>query len=512
MSVEPPAGGGGRRVNPPEARSGGWRWPAAAVLVLAVAAGLLTWAAGRSPTPPSSATAAREVPVDAASLTCRGTGGSPTTVLSTLVAGGAGTPDADADLSATTLDSGMGRAAVLPVTAGELTSAVLAAGVPGVQLEARGPAAVALQAWTSASAARADGAGLAVAPCARPGSDRWFVGAGSTLEQDGTILLANPAGTSAVADVSFLTADGELRPAATQGLVLEPGAGLQLELAEMIAGSADVAVRVQSREGQVAAAVLDRWTEDRRPAGTEWIPLAGQPETRALLPGLPTRVAAQRLVVANPGDLGAVMSVQVVGPGTTYVPEGLREVTVPAGTTTSVPLPAGLDGQVVSLLTESDRPVLSSVRSTSRGPGADIAYATGAPDLSGATAVPLAVPPGGPPGATRQLFAFVATGSAAGTVRMSARDASGDEVSALDLDVPAGGTTVADLSGRGDDLDLAPREAAEVVQVVLEVTGGVGAALVHTQRSGSLSVLPVVPVPATVIAPDVLPDGLIPRR
>jgi len=479
--------------------------------VLVIAAVLLGWTGGREPAPPPPGQGARLVPIDTASVTCRGTGGSgspPTGVLSTLVDGGPLGAAAESNVAATELGSGRDRRDLLPSAYGALVSRQLGGSDPGVRLDVQGPAAGALEAWSASSASPEQGAGLAVARCARPERDGWFLAAGSTVDQDGTILLSNPAGTSAVADVSFLTAEGDLRPTATQGLVLEPGSQLALELSELIAGTADVAVQVEAQEGRVTAQVLDRWTDNRLPAGTEWIPQAHGAATRALLTGLPTSVSAQQLVVANPGDLGAVVNVQVVGPDTTYRPEGLGDVTVPARSTASVPVPSGLDGRLVSLLVESDRSVFSTVRSITNGPRPDVAHAVGASALTAPTAAPIALPPGVPSSPEGPLLAIVATGDADGSARLRVLDAEGQGLATLDVDVPAGITTVVNLSPRSGDLGISPRRAARVAQVVVRPAGAVGAALVHAPDAAGLSVLPLESIPSTVVAPTVLPRAL----
>jgi hypothetical protein len=457
----------------------------APLLAVASVAGLLAWSSERAAEPAAEAASSRQVALDDVTLVCQGD--NPDSKVSVAIGL---LPGAD---TAGTVTLGPRE---LPVQPGGWSTATL--GDRATPVAAQGPVATSIGAWRSSVAGDASGGGLATSGCARPGTDAWFLGAGSAVDHASTVVVSNAGQTAAVFSLSLLTPDELMEPVATQGVALAPGAEQVVELAENAGGIDDVAVRVRTTEGQVAVSVLDRWTESLAPAGTEWLPAAGEPDTSVSLTGIPAGTGDRELVVANTGERTSVVRVEVVGPRTTFVSDELAELEVPGLSTLTVPFPAGLDRDALGVRVESDSPVLATVRSRTDGRRPDVAYAVPTASLDGSTAVPLRL--GDPPGRLLPVLSLTTAGTGPpATVEVIAFGADGAELDTASVEVPGGLTTTFDagrqLSGRAAFVVLTPREGAPVQ-----------AAATYTTRSGLLSVLPLTTAPSAVLAPVARPE------
>jgi hypothetical protein len=496
VSAGPAAPGPGRRRATPASapRAGGWRGVVAPVILLACVAGLLAWATQRAPEVPRPVPAAREVPLDDLTLLCRGVGGAGDAEAAIAVgllpeastSGSVQVGDREADTS----------------TAGSWTVRALDDPAAAVPVTARGDVAGAIGAWRAGVADGEGGRGLALGRCARPGTDAWFLGAGSSIDHASTVVVTNAGRTPAVFDVTLLTGDGEVAPVSTQGVALPPGEEQVIDLASVVAGSGDVSVRVRASEGQVAASVLDRWTRDLAPAGTEWVPVAAAADTSLSLTGVAERTERE-LVVANPGDRTAVVDVEVVGPDATFAAESLTQLEVAAGSSTTVELPRGLGRAALGLRLESDRPVLAAVRARTDGRRPDVAYTVSTPPLDGPTAVPVQL--GAPEDGIVPRLALATTDrEGTATLTLEAYDADGEQLATAGIDVPAGVTASVDPAA---ELELGNLELGAVAYLVLTPDGGspVQAAATYSTDSGQLSTVPVTTPPTTVVAPAAAP-------
>ena len=483
---------GHRRGPQPTERPPGRAWPSAvaALVLLACCAGLLAWADSRPPEKALPAPSAREIAIEQVTLVCPRLLGDDRTQSSLavgLLPGGA----ADGQLNVAGAD-----APVLPGSWSLRSDA-------GVTVSARGPVAASTGAWRAAVAGARSGRGLTVGACPQPGTDAWFVGAGSTVEHESTLVVSNPGRTSAVFDVTLLTSDGELAPVSTQGVALPPRQQQEIPLAGVAANRGELTVRVSASEGQVVASMLDSWTAELRPAGTEWVPAAAPAAKSVAITGVPAGTGDRELVLANPGERTVVVRLQVVGPDATFVPESLTEVEVPARSSTAVPLPGSLGDDALGLRLDADDPVLAAVRGRSSGDRPDVAYAVSAPALSGPVAVPVRLG-NDVSSAVPVLSLASATADASGSLTAAVYGGDGADLATTTVEVPAGITTTYD-PGRA----LSRSALRRAAYLVLTPGDGapVRAAATYTTAPGGVSVLPVTTAPATVLAPAAVPAG-----
>lgn len=334
----------------------------------------------------------------------------------------------------------------------------------------------------------AAGGGFTVTACPRVADESWFLGAGTTARHASTLVLTNVADVPAQVDVELWGAAGPIDAVNDTGIVVQAGSTVQVPLADLVVGESEVAVHVVRRRGVVTAALVD--TSSSVLAGSEVLTSSGPPATETVLPGV-TSAGGRTLILANPGTRASRAVVSSAGPDGGFVPEGLGDLEVPAGTVVTVPLPESVGADATALRVESDLPLLSTVRLASGD--ADFAYATGAAAWTGPVVVPVALGPG----AVRPVLQLVAD----------------DETSAVEVELfdtamqPVGSTSLTVERGTLSALDLAAPEltdSPDVAYAVVTARRPVHGAAVY--RTGELlSVLALQDAPLEALGPRVRP-------
>ena len=212
----------------------------------------------------------------------------------------------------------------------------------------------------SQGAGKAAGGGLVVGSCPPTVDDSWYVGAGSGGKHLSTLVLTNLSSSPAVADVSFWGPQGKIDAVDAGGIVVEPFTVRRVDLRDLAAGEADLAVRVERRRGSLAVAALDSSTAVFR--GTDALDPTAAPSREQVVAGMPAGSGTRTLMLVNPSTSTARVGVEVIGAEGKVRPQGpglgqgrrrpVHEVTVPKS--------AGSDGAALRL--RSDQPVAASVR------------------------------------------------------------------------------------------------------------------------------------------------------
>ena len=331
-----------------------------------------------------------------------------------------------------------------------------------------------------------EGDGLVVGRCPGVVDDAWFAGLGSGEGHLGSLLLTNLADTPAVVDVSLWSADGPLEAVGGDGLVVDPGAVRVVQLADLAAGEPTLGVHLSRRRGAVSVAALDTLTGT--PAGSELVAAAEAPARRQVLAGLPAGDRGRSLTVLNPGSEAARVRVEALGPDGPFVPEGLDEVRVGAGSVASMAVPRSAGSGAVALRLVSDVPVVASASAAPEED--DVAVVGAAPVWEGPAVAPLDGDVGTPD------LVLTAPGGAARRVVVEAVDADRRVVGRAEVEVAAGTTVGLDPA---DELDL----GGATVLVVRSTGGVVGSA---QYRDGDRrAALVLTPAPTRVPAPQVRP-------
>ncbi len=248
---------------------------------------------------------------------------------------------------------------------------------------AAAPGAYAVQ---SASSSR----WLATAACVEPRPTWWFVGAGASDRHDTVLTVANPRPGIAIFDVDVSGPDGPVNAPGLHGLTLGSGQTRTLDLARLAPATGDLAVRIRSSRGLVAAMAAERWAPGLIGKQVrEWVAPQLPPARSTELTGLPGG-GTSTLLVANPGVRQGVVRLRLVGKQGTFDPTSHASVTVPAGTVQELDLSSVVSGGTAAVRLSANVPVVATVRSVR---GNDEAYAAAAEPISGRSVV--GIPLGG---------------------------------------------------------------------------------------------------------------------
>ncbi|ROP26725.1 DUF5719 family protein [Pseudokineococcus lusitanus] len=509
----------GRRPDRPDREGRVTPRVVAAVVGLVLVAGTAAAAAtaGSAGVAGTAPTAGGAVEVDAGPVTTsRGCGGGPVAApdegtdgdFATVVtppdtrlralATGAGTPLELVGAPATSTSTAGGAepaadAAAEPVDgAAVLGGAAGSGGAASVRVTGATTAVPALGALATTSTPDGDLRGLAASSCAAPSSDAWLVGGATAAGTSTRLTLVNPGETTAEASLEVLTPEGLVQPPAGRGVVVPPGARVDLLLDALVPDVEGLAVHVTSTGGAVAPSLSVDRLSGVVARGVEEVTPGASPATSAVVPGVPTVAGSTAVLrLGVPGAEAADVSWDVVAAPDQAEAAALLSsaTTVPAGSVVDVPL-GGLPVGTSAVVVDADVPVLASVV-VERAPGgapavADLAVAPSASPLAAGTAVVL---PDAGAGLTSSL-ALTATGDVATTVDLAPVAADGTVGEAVPVEL-LGGTTAAVDPGA-----LAPGAAGLVVTGVTGADGGaadVVAALVLTAAAVPESVAVVAP-------------------
>ena len=373
------------------------RWPALAVVLLAaliVGATLTRPGAATSRAPQSSSQ-----PVTTTDLVCpnvSGTDGAPSTYtvanVSSALPGGKHlgarvrtTPLSGAKAKTTTLSS---RA----VNRVNVTSTV----APTL-IEADGAGAGAVVADQSRLISAGVLRSLFSAPCLQPGTDWWITGADGRVGYTDTLVLANPGNTVANLTVSVWSTKGPIEPPKLQSFTVEPKSAELLTVSSYAPDGALLTMHVHANSGRLVSAVLDRRVSGITPAGLDWIPPTQPPATDLVVPGYLGGPGPRHLILGNPGDRDATVTLRLSTKSGNFAPAGHQTVVVRAGRTADVDLTSTLSGSPGAALVHSDQPVtaagLSSAGVLSDRDHPDIQWQPAAVPISGPAVLADNTPP-----------------------------------------------------------------------------------------------------------------------
>jgi hypothetical protein len=369
-------------------------------------------------------------------------------------------------------------------------------------VQAEGPAAAGLIVEQATRATSGSRRGVAALSCPAPGTSAWFVG-GSTLVGTATeLLLVNVESTPARVDITAWTADGPTDTRPGSGIVV-PARGRAAVPLDRLAPDRDLlAVHVRSTTGQVAAALRAVRVDGLTPLGVDWVPQGQPPAAEVVVPGLPAGPGRRTLLVTNPGERDAVVSVELTTDDGQYVPEGLDALAVPAGTTVAQDLSEQLADTPAAVRVRSDGPpLLAGAEVVDRQEGAvrERSYASSVPALTGP--VLLADVRLSPPTEVWLLLSALADDA---VVEVAPVAAPGELPEPRRVEVPQGTTVPVRLSRF-----LPPGSTGSLGIEVRPVSGAVHAARFSRERGSTgplTTVLPLRTPPATVVRPAVVAD------
>lgn len=209
--------------------------------------------------------------------------------------------------------------------------------------------------------------GISLAGCQAPGTEHWFTGVAASAAQSTRLLLTNPDATEAEVDLHFFASDGPVGAPGSLGIVVSGTKTVEVSLTGLLPGSVKgpVAVQVGASRGRVTAYAQSTYRDNVQPAGDAWAAPMPTPTTTMVIPGVPGGDGERELVLANPNERRAQVSIEVLGADGTFVPADNATIDVNAQSTASARLDSALDGEAVALRLTSDQPVAAAMVSTS---------------------------------------------------------------------------------------------------------------------------------------------------
>lgn len=273
-----------------------------------------------------------------------------------------------AEITAITAGSPQGGLATAPLARPERASTI--SGTLAVTLQAAGPTLVTaprldvFSGTTRSAVTDGSNRGLSMMSCERPSASQWFTGVLTAQTGSAELVLLNADAQDASVDLTVLGAEGRVSAPGSRGIIVPARSRRVVPLGPLFSAEQPVSIRVATSAGRVAAAVRQRLLNRDAPAGSDWLPPTADPATVVVIPGLPAGKGTRDLVVVNPGDRTASVTLQVLGAdGPTAVP-GFETLDLPPGTTRSIPLGGALAEAPVGLRLTSEQKITASVLST----------------------------------------------------------------------------------------------------------------------------------------------------
>lgn len=327
------------------------------------------------------------------------------------------------------------------------------------------------------------GAGAATA-CASPAPQQWFTGVGAGPEHASTLELVNPDRGPAVADVTVHGPDGVIDVPGLRGVTVPGGRVLSFDLAAEVPTRAELTLHVVVSRGRLGAHVVDAVDElGRGTSSRDWLPAQPEPASTSYLLGLGGKPGDRTLVVANPGSDEVRVELSVVTRESAFRPQGVDDVLVAPGATTSVDLTRLLRGKATrgatGLRLSATGPVTATLRSVANG---DLSHAVAGVPVASRAALVL------PRGPARLVLGAA---SSVGVATLTLRDDRGEVVSRQRVDVVPGGATRIKLAAAAATLDLTLERTTVVAAVEVGPPG--------------LSVVPLSELVVNGRVPDVVP-------
>lgn len=272
--------------------------------------------------------------------------------------------------------------------------------------------------------------GLAASACREPSTESWLIGGTVETGTSDLIILSNPGDVTATATITVFgneqSSTKTLVPAGTQ---------LAVPLSSVAAGLQQPVVRVTAAGAPLRAVLQSSLIRTLDPSGIDLQDTTGAPRTDLTFAGVQVlttspdaSVTVLRLMATSQAGEASI-TVRSNG-------EDVQTLSVPLDAATPVEVNLnGLEPGVYSVEVAAEAPVVGGIRQISGiGAGADFAWMTPAPDLSGDVLV--AVPDGPAP---RMHLVNSADTEAAVTLTPT------DGGEAQDVTVPAGGSIVQDV-------------------------------------------------------------------
>jgi hypothetical protein len=225
--------------------------------------------------------------------------------------------------------------------------------------------------------------------CSSLQNEQWFVGGSADVTSKGRILLVNSGLSAAIVDLQIWNEIGQ-QP--TKPVSLKANSYSEIGIDTLAPGSRQVVVQAITRAGRVTSYMLDERGRGLRALGGDIINFAPSAKNEIFIPAIPhtvKKVGAKQVELPHslrllvPGEIDARVSVKVLSTDGSFIPAGLENKLVKAGSVVTLDLNPNLPASKFGIQISSDEPLVASVFSETIAEGkSDFIWSTAAPELS----------------------------------------------------------------------------------------------------------------------------------
>ena len=225
--------------------------------------------------------------------------------------------------------------------------------------------------------------------CSSLQNEQWFVGGTADVTSKGKVLIVNSGLSAAVVDLEIWSEAGAQQ---TKPITLKANSYRELGLDSLAPGSRDIVIRALTRSGRVTSYLLDERGRGLKALGGDIVNFSSKATKEVFIPAVPhtvrkvgkkTEALPHSLRVLVPGELDARVTVKVLSTDGSFIPTGLENKLVKAGSVVSLPLSPNLPASKFGLQISSDEPLVASVYSpTFSQTKTDFIWSTSSPELT----------------------------------------------------------------------------------------------------------------------------------
>jgi hypothetical protein len=225
--------------------------------------------------------------------------------------------------------------------------------------------------------------------CSSLQNEQWFVGGAADVTSKGRIMLVNSGLSSAIVDLQIWN---ELGSQPVKPVTLKANSYSEIGLDSLAPGSRQVVVQAITRSGRVTSFMLDERGKGLRALGGDIINFAPSATKEIFIPAIPHSVKKvgsksvelpHSLRVLVPGEIDARVTVKVFSADGTFIPAGLENRLVKAGSVATLNLNPNLPASKFGIQISSDEPLVASVFSSTLAEGkSDFIWSTAVPALT----------------------------------------------------------------------------------------------------------------------------------
>ncbi|MEN9324321.1 MAG: hypothetical protein RL414_75 [Actinomycetota bacterium] len=209
--------------------------------------------------------------------------------------------------------------------------------------------------------------GLGAVICQSGSADQWFVGGSGGLTSKGTLDIVNSGLSDATVDITPYSSKQEL-PVVT--LKIPANSDRQLLVDALVPGDESVALHVVTRAGRVTSFLFDQRKKGLRSLGSDYVNSISSAATTLVIPTVlqsSSGKVSTTLRMLVPGNFDASVKITINSGDGSFTPVGFDQKSVPHGRVVDYSLADLTSTTPMSVIVESDQPVVASVLSQMSG-------------------------------------------------------------------------------------------------------------------------------------------------